>query len=321
MPATETRELGRTGMRITSVGLGTWAIGGGGWEFGWGPQEDRASLAAIRRAIELGINWIDTAPAYGTGHAEELVGRALRDLEPRPWVFTKASIVWDAKRRIRHSLKRASIRKEVESSLKRLGVEAIDLCQVHWPDPPEDIEEGWSTLAELKDAGQLRHIGVSNFSVDQLRRIQAIAPVESLQPPYSLVAPEAGETVLPYALKEQIGVIVYSPMACGLLSGTMTPDRIARMAPDDWRRRDPEFQEPRRTVHLELARFLGEIGQPHGRTAGEVAIAWTLRNPAVTGAIVGARSAGQVDGWAGALEFRLSETEARSIAEYVRAHP
>jgi aryl-alcohol dehydrogenase-like predicted oxidoreductase len=317
----ELREFGRTGMRISPVGLGTWAIGGGGWEFGWGPQDDVASIAAIRRAVELGMNWIDTAPVYGTGHAEEIVGRALKGLEPRPFVFTKVSLLWDRGRRVLHSLKRDSVRREVDDSLRRLGVSAVDLLQVHWPDPPAEIEEGWSALAELKAEGKVRHIGVSNFSVEQIRRIQRIAPVETLQPPYSIVRPEAEYTVLPHAAREGIGVIAYSPMACGLLSGTMTPERVARLAPDDWRRSDREFREPRLSRNLALARLLGEIGKPHGRSAGEVAIAWTLRNRAVTGAIVGARSARQVEGWAGALTFRLTPSEILGISEFVRSHP
>jgi aryl-alcohol dehydrogenase-like predicted oxidoreductase len=315
------RPLGRTGLMVSPVGLGTWAMGGGGWEFGWGSQDDAASIAAVRRALELGINWIDTAPAYGTGHAEEVVGRALKGVEPKPLVFTKVSLRWDRARRIVHSLKRASVREEVEESLRRLGVPALDLCQVHWPNPPAEIEEGWRALAELKEEGKIRHLGVSNFSVEQIRRVQRIARVETLQPPYSIVQPEAEYTVLPYAAREGVGVIAYSPMACGLLSGTMTPERVARLPPDDWRRNDAQFREPRLTRNLALARLLGEIGQPHGRSAGEVAIAWTLRNPAVTGAIVGARSARQVDGWAGALGFRLTDPEIRSIGEFVRSHP
>jgi len=315
------RELGRTGMKVSPVGLGTWAIGGGGWEFGWGAQDDAASIAAIRRAVEAGINWIDTAPAYGTGHAEEVVGRALRGLEPRPWLFTKVSLRWDRSRRIVHSLKRDSIREEVDESLRRLGVPSLDLLQVHWPDPPGEIEEGWRALAELKEAGKVRHIGVSNFSVEQIRRIQRIARVETLQPPYSIVQPQAEYTVLPYAAREGIGVLAYSPMACGLLSGGMTRERVARLPPDDWRRKDAEFREPRLSRNLALAKLLGEIGAPHGRSAAEVAIAWTLRNPAVTAAIVGARSARQVDGWIHALDFRLADTEIRAVSEFVRSHP
>jgi aryl-alcohol dehydrogenase-like predicted oxidoreductase len=320
-PTPSLRELGRTGMRVSPVGLGTWAIGGGGWEFGWGAQDDAASISAIRRAVELGVNWIDTAPAYGTGHAEEVIGRALKGLAPRPLLFTKVSLRWDRTRKIVHSLKGDSIRQEVDDSLRRLGVDAVDLLQIHWPEPPEDIEEGWRTLAELKDAGKVRHIGVSNFTVEQMRRIQRVARVETLQPPYSLVQPQAEYTVLPYAAREGIGVIVYSPMACGLLTGTMTRERVARLPPDDWRRTDKEFREPRLSRNLALAKVLADIGKPHGRSAAEVAIAWTLRHPAVTAAIVGARSAHQVEGWVGALDLRLADTELRAISEFLRSHP
>lgn len=315
------RELGRTGLRISPVGLGTWAMGGAGWEFGWGPQDDAASIDAIRRAVAVGINWIDTAPAYGTGHAEEVIGRALRGLEPRPYVFTKASLTWDRQRRIHHSLRRASIRREVDESLRRLGVDAIDLYQLHWPEPPGEIEEGWATLAELKEEGKVRHIGVSNFSAEQMDRVGAIAPVETLQPPYSLVHPAAGEREIPYAARNGIGVIVYGPIGAGLLTGTMTPERVHAMATDDWRRSNREFQEPRLSRHRALAQLLGEIGAGHGRSASEVAIAWTLRSPGVTGAIVGGRSARQVDGWAGALDFRLGPEEIERIAAFARDHP
>jgi len=322
VPAPERRPLGRTGLAITPVGLGTWAIGGGGWEFGWGPQDDRRSREAIDRAIAAGINWIDTAPVYGTGHAEEVVGSTLRGRSDRPLLFTKVSLRWDAQRKVVHDLRPESIRAEVEESRHRLGVDRLDLVQVHWPEPDPEIEPAWRTLAELKDRGLVAHIGVSNFDVPQLERAARIAPVETLQPPYSLVDPEVEEEILPYARDHHIGVIAYSPMGTGLLTGTMTPERVARMPPDDWRRRSREFQEPRLSRHRALADLLGEIGATHGgRSAGEVAIAWTLANPAVTGAIVGARSAEQVDGFRGALTLRLTRDDLERIARFRREHP
>lgn len=321
-PKVETIAFGRTGFRITRVGLGTWAIGGGGWEFAWGPQDDERSVKTIQRASELGINWIDTAPAYGTGHSEEVVGSAIASLDPTPKVFTKVSLLWTADRQIIHSLKADSIRGEVAASRKRLRVETIDLVQVHWPEPEPDIEEGWRTLAELKDEGVVRHIGVSNFNVAQMERVAAIAPVETLQPPYSLVDPAAEKEILPYARAHRIGVIVYSPMGSGLLTGTMTADRVARLPPDDWRRRDPEFQEPRLSRHLALTRVLAEIGGRHGgRSPAEVAIAWTLANPAVSGAIVGARSPDQVEGFAGAMSLRLTPADLAQIQTFRAEHP
>ena len=307
---------------MTRVGLGTWAIGGGGWEFAWGPQDDRRSVAAIDRAIRVGVNWIDTAPAYGTGHAEQVVGRALRDRPDQPRVFTKVSLRWDSKRRIQHDLKAASIRAEVQESRQRLGMDALDLVQVHWPSPQEDIEEAWRTLVELKDQGQIRHIGVSNFDVPQMERAASIAPVETLQPPYSLVQPEAEREILPHARRHGIGVIVYSPMGCGLLTGAITAERVTQMPADDWRRRDPEFREPRLSRHRALARLLSEIGTAHGgRSAADVAVAWTLANPAVTGAIVGARSAEQVDGFRGALSLELTRNDLARIDRFRGERP
>jgi len=316
------RELGRTGIAITPVGLGTWAIGGGGWEFAWGPQDDQRSTQTILRAAERGINWIDTAPAYGTGHAEEVVGKAVQTVPARPRVFTKVSLKWTADRRITHSLKADSIREEVDASRKRLRTDTIDLVQVHWPEPEGDIGEGWRTLAELKDRGLIRHIGVSNFNVEQMERAGAIAPVETLQPPYSLVAPDVEREILPYARSHGIGVIVYSPMGCGLLTGTMTAERVARMPADDWRRHDPDFREPRLSRHLALARLLGEIGKRHGgRSAAEVAVAWTLANPAVSAAIVGGRSPEQVDGFVGAMDLRLTHEDLVEIEAFRTARP
>jgi aryl-alcohol dehydrogenase-like predicted oxidoreductase len=290
-----TTELGSTGMEITRVGFGAWAIGGGGWEFGWGPQEDDESVAAIERALDHGVNWIDTAAAYGFGRSERVVGRALAGVSDRPYVFTKCSLLEGPGRRVEHSLKRDSVLLEAETSLERLGVDAIDLYQIHWPIPEADIEEGWTALAELRDQGLVRHIGVSNFNVEQLRRIQDIAPVEALQPPYSLVSRAVEDETLPYAERRDIGVIAYSPMESGLLTGAMTRARIENLPDDDWRRSDPRFQEPRLSETLALVERLENVAERHDTTPGAVAIAWTLRNPAVDGAIVGFRRPEQVD--------------------------
>ncbi len=297
MPKTQLRTapLGGTGLEITRVGFGAGAIGGGGWEFGWGPQQDEESVAAIHRALELGVNWIDTAAAYGFGRSEEIVGRALRGLDERPYVFTKSSLLDDGTRHVKHVLKRDSILREAEASLQRLGIDAIDLYQIHWPVPEEDIEEGWAAMAELKEQGLVRHIGVSNFSVSQLRRIAQIAPVETIQPPYSLIDRAAEAELLPFAGREGIGVIVYSPMGSGLLTGGITRERIAAMPDDDWRKTDPRFTEPQLSRHLALAARLRTVAARHGTTPGAVAVAWTLRNPAVDGAIAGFRRPGQVD--------------------------
>jgi aryl-alcohol dehydrogenase-like predicted oxidoreductase len=305
--------LGNTDMAITSLGFGSWAIGGGDWEFSWGAQDDRQSIAAIRRAVDLGMNWIDTAAVYGLGHSEELVARALDGLPNRPYVFTKCSLRWDDQRTVFRSLKADSVRRECEDSLRRLKVDAIDLYQIHWPDPDEDIREGWEAMAQLKEDGKVRHIGVSNFSVEQMERIRDIAPIASLQPPYSAIRRDIEPDILPYCAEHNIGVIVYSPMASGLLTGAMTRARVAAFAADDWRRRSPRFQEPDLSRNLRVAEVLTTIGARRGRSAGEVAIAWTLRLPAVTGAIVGARSASQVDGIIGAADLKLSEEELRTI--------
>jgi len=310
------RELGNTGMQITPVGFGSWAIGGDNWQFGWGSQDDGDAIAAIERAVELGINWIDTAAVYGLGHSEELVAKAVAGMKDRPWIFTKCSLVWDARRQMSSSLKADSIRRECEASLKRLNVDAIDLYQIHWPNPEADLEEGWQEMARLKEEGLVCHIGVSNFSVDQLRRIIPIAPVATLQPPYSMLRPAIEQTLLPFCLEQNIGVIVYSPMLSGMLSGAMTRERAANFSADDWRRNNKEFQEPRLSANLELVELLKQIGAPYGRSAGEVAIAWTLRHPAVTGAIVGGRNAAQVEGIIGAAEFRLGMDEVERITQF-----
>lgn len=319
--AMETRQLGASDMRITPIGLGTWAIGGGNWEFGWGSQDDAASIETIHRALDLGINWVDTAAVYGLGHSEEMVGRALKELSPsqRPYVFTKCSMVWDESRKVGHSLKKESVKREAEASLRRLQVDTIDLYQIHWPNPESEIEEGWEAMAELQREGKLRYLGVSNFNVEQMQRAQKIAPITSLQPPYSLLDREIEKDVLPFTKANNIGVIAYSPMASGLLTGKMTRARIAAMPSDDWRRRSDKFTEPNLTRNLDLAETLREIGTRHGRTAGEVAIAWTLRRPEVTGAIVGARQPDQLGGVIGAGAFRLSADEINEIETAAQA--
>ena len=310
----KTAPLGATGLEITRIGFGAWAIGGGGWEFGWGPQEDDQSVAAIHHALEQGINWIDTAAAYGFGHSEQIVGRALEGRAERPYVFTKGSLLEGPGRRVVHSLRRDSLIREAEASLQRLGVVAIDLYQIHWPDPAADIEEGWAAVAELKERGLVRHIGVSNFDVEQLRRIQQIAPVETLQPPYSLVDRAVEDDILPFAEREGIGVIAYSPMGSGLLSGAMTRERIAALPDDDWRKRDERFTEPALSRHLATVARLENVAERHGTTAGAVAIAWTLANPAVDGAIVGFRRPEQVDPLMAAAGLELEPEDMTEIA-------
>ena len=310
-----TKRLGNSDMHITSIGVGAWAMGGGGWEFGWGEQDDREPITAIQAMLDKGVNWIDTAAVYGLGHSEEVVSKALAGRSKRPYVFTKCSMIWGQDRQITRSLKANSVRRECEASLRRLQVDVIDLYQIHWPMPEEEVEEGWTEMARLKEEGKVRYIGVSNFTSQQMERVQRIAPITSLQPPYSLLSRKAEGSILPFARQNNIGVIVYSPMASGMLTGAMTRERIGNFAPDDWRRRNPNFSEPLLSRNLRIASLLEEIGKRHGRTAGEVAIAWTLNNPAVTAAIVGVRNAKQVEGVAGALNFRLSEQEIAEVEE------
>lgn len=317
----QTRQLGNSDLHITPIGYGAWAIGGGGWEFGWGEQDDADSIAAIHAALDHGINWIDTAAVYGLGHSEEIVAQALKGRSNRPYVFTKCTRVWDASGKVGRSLKADSIRRELEDSLRRLQVDVIDLYQIHWPDPEEDIEEAWSTLAQLQKDGKVRWIGVSNFNVEQLQCAQKIAPVTSNQPPYSLIKRDVENAILPYCLQQNIGVINYSPMGAGLLTGAMTLERARSLPANDWRSRNADFTEPRLLRHLQLVEILQAIANRHGRTAGEVAIAWTLNNPAVTGAIVGARSARQIDGIIGAGTFRLSADEVEQIERFCRENP
>ena len=311
----ELRQLGNSNLRITPIGIGAWAIGGGGWSGSMGPQNDNDSVPAIHAALDHGLNWIDTAALYGLGHSEEMVARALKGRSLRPYVFTKCERVWDSNGRIGACLKAESIRRECEDSLRRLETDVIDLCQIHWPEPDEGIEEGWAELARLQQEGKVRYIGVSNFSVAQMKRAQKIAPITSLQPPYSIVTREIESDILPFTRQQNIGVIVYSPMSAGLLTGAMTRERVANFDAEDWRINLPNFREPLLSRNLQLVERLRDIGARHGRAPGEVAIAWTLANPAVTGAIVGFRSPRQVEGIIGAATFRLLPAEMVEIEE------
>jgi aryl-alcohol dehydrogenase-like predicted oxidoreductase len=319
-----TRHLGNSGLEITRIGIGAWAIGGGQWEFAWGPQDDNDSIKAIYAGLAGGLNWIDTAASYGLGHSETIVGKAIKNLREPPYVFTKCSLVWDKDGNISHNLLAASIRREAEASLTRLGVERIDLYQIHWPAwkgqpeqaSPGSIEEAMLTLTNLQREGKIRHIGVSNFDARQITRARALGTVTSLQPPYSLLARDVETSILPFAQRNQIGVIVYSPMYSGLLSGAMTRSRIANLPADDWRRNNPNFQEPLLTQNLKLVEVLERIGKRHSVGAGQVAIAWTLANPAVTGAIVGVRTAKQAREITLAAELQLSAEEVAEIGEW-----
>jgi aryl-alcohol dehydrogenase-like predicted oxidoreductase len=314
-----TRALGTTGMQITRVGFGAWAIGGGGWAFAWGSQDDDESLAAMRHALERGVNWIDTAPVYGLGHSEELVGRLLRDYPAtdRPYVFTKCGLVWNEQDRLKQALRigeRASLRREVEQSLTRLGVEQIDLYQMHWPaEDGTPVEVYWQTLLDLKRDGKVRAVGLSNHKVDRLETAERLGHVDTLQPPFSPIRRDALAAELPWCRAHGTGVIVYSPMQSGLLTGSFTEARAAALGQDDWRARSPEFQSPRLQNNLALADTLRPIAERHGTTVGAVAVAWTLATPGVTGAIVGARSPTQVDGWIDAGRLELTEGDLSEI--------
>ncbi len=310
-----TRQLGNSDMHLTAIGFGAWAIGGGNWQYGWGAQDDNDSLAAITTALDGGMNWIDTAAVYGLGHSEEVVGQALKQASIRPYVFTKCSMTWDGDRTIVNSLKQ--VRAECEASLRRLGVEAIDLYQIHWPNPEPEIEEGWQTMADLQKEGKIRYLGVSNFNVAQMQRAQKIAPITSLQPPYSMLNRGVEAEILPFCEKHGIGVINYSPMQSGLLTGAMTRERIENMPEDDHRRNRKEFKEPQLGRNLQLADLLKGIGARHGVEAGVIAIAWTLHHPAVTAAIVGGRSPEQVQGVLPAASFRLNADEFSEIASFL----
>ena len=320
LPGMKTKVLGNSDLAITPIGFGAWAIGGD-WEFGWGAQNDADSIAAIHRALELGINWIDTAAIYGLGHSEEVVARALREWKgARPCVFTKCGMLWNDKKEIYYSLRADSVRRECEASLRRLGVGVIDLYQIHWTaDDLSETMEGWQTLAALQKEGKVRWIGVSNASVEEMEKMKGIAPITSLQPPYSLIRREIESAQLPWCLQNNVGVIVYSPMASGLLTGAMTRERVAALPATDWRRRNDNFKEPKLSQNLERVERLRSIGNRHGRTPGETAIAWVLNHPAVTGAIVGARNAKQLDGIIGAMDFRLTPAEITELGQPYRA--
>jgi aryl-alcohol dehydrogenase-like predicted oxidoreductase len=311
------RTLGNSDLQITPIGLGAWAIGGGDWKYGWGPQDDNDSIAAIHRALDLGINWIDTAAVYGLGHSEEIVGRAVKSSAHKPYIFTKCSRLWNADGSIYSNLNPASLTNELHASLRRLQVETVDLYQFHWPDPDEQIEAAWEMLARFREQGKVRWIGVSNFNVDQMKRVQKIAPITSLQPPYSMLRRAIEAEILPFALENGIGVINYSPMLSGLLAGKMTAERIAALPPDDWRRKNVEFSEPRLSRNLRLVELLRNIGNEHGVTPGVVAVAWTLHNPAITAAIVGGRSPRQVEETAAALSFRFADDEYGTINKFL----
>jgi|SRR5271165_1225718 len=314
----EIRRLGNSDLAITPIGIGAWAIGGGGWNGSMGPQNDSDSIPAIHAALDRGLNWIDTAALYGLGHSEEMVAQAIQGRTPRPYIFTKCERVWDERGNIGACLKAESVRRECEDSLRRLRIDVIDLYQIHWPEPDPDIEEGWTELARLKEEGKVRYIGVSNFSVEQMKRAQVIAPITSLQPPYAVVRREIEQDILPFCRRQNIGVIVYSPMYAGLLTGAMTRERVANFLAEDWRKNLPGFKEPALSRNLRVVEHLREIGKVHGRSPGEVAIAWTLNHPAVTGAIVGFRNSQQVAGIVGAAEFRLSQNEISQIEQALK---
>ena len=318
-----TKPLGNSGLHITPIGFGAWAIGGGDWQFAWGPQDDNHSIAAIHAAIDAGINWIDTAAVYGLGHSEEIVGKALKSASAKPYIFTKSSMTWGndgpEDRKIVQTMKK--IREEVEASLRRLRVDVIDLYQIHWPVPDEQLEEGWVTMADLQRQGKVRFIGASNFSVPQMERALKIAPITSLQPPYSMINRSVEPEILPFCAAHNIGVINYAPMHSGMLTGAMTKERVANMPDNDFRKRAKQYQEPLLSRNLALADLLIDIGKRHNVSAGVVAIAWTLHHPAITAAIVGGRSAKQVEGILPAANFRLSEAEFAEIGDFLRTHP
>ena len=314
----KTRQLGTTDLHLTPIGLGTWGMGGGSYEYGWGDQDDADSINTIHHALDAGINWIDTAAGYGLGRSEQIIGRALQGLSSPPLVFTKCSMVWNQEGKFTPILKEASIRQEIEGSLRRLQVEVIDLYQIHQPEPTADIEEGLRTLSALQQEGKVRYIGVSNFNLNQLKRAQKVAKIDSVQPPYSVIRSEIEETILPFCQEHRIGVIVYSPMMSGLLSGKMSRERVQHLPHDDWRKHSPDFQEPRFSQYLKVVEYKRSLGKRYRRSPGEVAIAWTLHHPAVTGAIVGARRSEQIRELVGAGTFRLNATEVDELTQFVR---
>lgn len=306
-------KLGWTDLQLSVIGLGTWAMGGSNWQFGWGPQDDERSIATIYKALDLGINWIDTAPAYGLGHSEEVIGKVIRGMQEKPILATKCSRVWSEERIIHGSLKRESILREAEDSLQRLGMERIDLYQIHWPDPEEDIEEAWLAMESLVRSGKIRYAGVSNFNMKQMQTAQALHPIASLQPPYSLLKRDVEDEILPYCGENQIGVIPYSPMQKGLLTGKVTPEWVARLPEGDHRQSDPDFRQPRLARNMRIAAGLTEIARESGYTAAQLAIAWTLRRPEVTAPIVGARKPSQIEDTAPAGDWELSEAEIAAV--------
>jgi len=314
----QTKKLGSTDLNLTTVGLGTWAIGGP-WQYGWGPQDDGEAVAGIVAALDAGINWIDTAPAYGLGHSEELVGQALRRTKHRPIIATKCGILWNERKEKVVHLKRDSIRRECIASLRRLGVEQIDLYQMHWPDPPEDIEEAWEEMVRLADEGKVKYLGVCNYNVEQIERIGRIRPIASLQPPYSMLRRDVEQELLGYCARHRIGVVAYSPMQRGLLTGKFNPQRLAALPADDHRRRMPEFQDPAFSASLELVEGLQKIAQRHGRTVAQLAISWVLRRPEVTSAIVGARRPSQIQETVGAADWNLGKEEIEEVETLLAA--
>ena len=315
----QTRKLGWTDLNLTTIGYGSWALGGGDWLWSWGPQDDQASVATILRAMELGVNWIDTAPVYGLGHSEEVVGIALKKLPRRPILATKCSLVWDSIKKVSARLKKESVRTEINASLRRLGVDEIDLYQMHWPNPDEDIEEGWSAMADLVKEGKVRYIGASNFSVEQLKRIQPIHRIASLQPPYSMLKRDIESDLLGYCAANQIGVVVYSPIQKGLLTGKFQ-DRLGHLTTDDHRLNDPDFQDPRLKVHLELVEQLRPIAAKHGKSVAQLAIAWVLLRLEVTSAIVGARQPSQIEETVVAGEWVLTEEDNQLLDKLLAEH-
>ena len=317
--ASSMRALGNSDLRLSPIGFGTWAIGGSGWKYSLGPQDDNESIAAIHCALDLDINWIDTAPVYGLGHSMELVARAVKSAGKKPYIFAKCSVRWHEDGSLYNSLKAESVAEEVEAMLRCLGVETLDLCQVHWPEPENEIEEGWEALTRLREQGKIRWIGVSNFSVKQMKRVQKIAPITSLQPPYSMLNRDIEAEILPLAQANGIGVISYSPMGSGLLTGSMTAETVAALPADDWRRKINQFRGPRLSRNLRLVQLLREIGNGHGVSPGVVAVAWTLHHPAITAAIVGWRSVKEGKELAPVLHFRLSQDEYERIGRFLKS--